>query len=131
MQKILGSNHFMIARMAFHGRMSDEEFERMNRRNKTTQLGRLRVGARPLSDVRGGRRPGRRRNRSEAGRHRVSRRAWSLASTANMVDIEDKTIADGRFISADEVERSALVVCAGRRHQGQVLPEHRSRSARR
>src|SRR4029078_8062562 len=32
--KILGSNHFMIARMAFSGHMSDEEFERRNRRNK-------------------------------------------------------------------------------------------------
>ena len=32
--KILGSNHFMIARMAFHGRHVDEEFERTNRRNK-------------------------------------------------------------------------------------------------
>src|SRR3954469_15805928 len=32
--KILGSNHFMITRMASMGRMSDEEFERKNRRNK-------------------------------------------------------------------------------------------------
>src|SRR6266850_3813568 len=32
--KVLGSNHFMIARTAHSGRMTDEEFERMNRRNK-------------------------------------------------------------------------------------------------
>src|SRR6185295_13179072 len=32
--KILGSNHFMIARIASNGRLSDDEFERMNRRNK-------------------------------------------------------------------------------------------------
>src|SRR6266700_3033865 len=32
--KLLGANHFMIARMAFSGHMSDEEFERRNRRNK-------------------------------------------------------------------------------------------------
>src|SRR5688500_20218428 len=32
--KILGSNHFMMTRMASMGRMSDEEFERRNRRNK-------------------------------------------------------------------------------------------------
>src|SRR4028118_1209709 len=32
--KVLGANHFMIARMAFSGRMSDEQFERANRRNK-------------------------------------------------------------------------------------------------
>ena len=32
--KVLGVNHFMIARMAFSGRMPDDEFERANRRNK-------------------------------------------------------------------------------------------------
>src|SRR5213075_291506 len=32
--KVLGSNHFMIARMAFSGHMDDEQFERINRRNK-------------------------------------------------------------------------------------------------
>src|SRR3954463_14873299 len=32
--KLLGSNHFMIARMVFHGRLTDEEFERRNRRNR-------------------------------------------------------------------------------------------------
>src|SRR6476619_640115 len=32
--KVLGSNHFMMNRMASMGRMSDEEFERRNRRNK-------------------------------------------------------------------------------------------------
>ena len=32
--KILGSNHFMMTRMASMGRMADEEFERRNRRNK-------------------------------------------------------------------------------------------------
>ena len=32
--KVLGSNHFMINRMASMGRMADEEFERRNRRNK-------------------------------------------------------------------------------------------------
>ena len=32
--KLLGANHFMMARMAFQGRRTDDEFERMNRRNK-------------------------------------------------------------------------------------------------
>src|SRR4026207_2350870 len=32
--KVLGSNHFMITRMANMGRISDEEFEKRNRRNK-------------------------------------------------------------------------------------------------
>src|SRR6476659_2654761 len=32
--KLLGANHFMIARMAHQGQSTDEEFERRNRRNK-------------------------------------------------------------------------------------------------
>ena len=36
-----------------------------------------------------------------------------FGATANMVDIEDKTIELGRFISGDEVERSAMVVVLG------------------
>src|SRR5437868_11135670 len=32
--KVLGTNHFMMTRMASMGRMSDEEYERRNRRNK-------------------------------------------------------------------------------------------------
>src|SRR6187200_1584682 len=32
--KVLGTNHFMIARLAFSGRMADDAFERANRRNK-------------------------------------------------------------------------------------------------
>src|SRR5687768_1280525 len=32
--KVLGANHFMIARMASSGRLSEEEWERRNRRNK-------------------------------------------------------------------------------------------------
>ena len=32
--KLLGANHFMIARMAFQGHMSDDDYERRNRRNK-------------------------------------------------------------------------------------------------
>src|SRR5260370_37637083 len=31
--KLLGANHFMIARKGFQRRRTDEEFERMNRRN--------------------------------------------------------------------------------------------------
>src|SRR5438105_11258800 len=32
--KVLGANHFMIARMAHVGDLSEEEWEKMNRRNK-------------------------------------------------------------------------------------------------
>src|SRR5215510_6552718 len=32
--RIIGANHFMIARMAQNSRVTDDEFERRNRRNK-------------------------------------------------------------------------------------------------
>lgn len=110
--KVLGSNHFMMARMAFHGRMSDEEFERLNRRNKQltwedyewvrdhcgscSEVGAQSNGGTDLKQD-GIEFPG----------------ARILGVSANMVDIEDKTIEDGRFIWPDEVERSAFVCVLG------------------
>ncbi len=110
--KVLGSNHFMIARMAFHGRLPDEEFERVNRRNKRlnwddyewvrdhcrscTEVG---AGVQGQADLR------------QEGIEFPS--ALIFGVSANMVDIEDKTIAEGRFVSADEVQRSALVCVLG------------------
>lgn len=110
--KVLGSNHFMIARMVSSGRLSDEEFERMNRRNKRinwddfewvrdhcgscTEVGAAVQGQSDLKQE-GVEFPG----------------ALVFGVTANMVDIEDKTIAEGRFISTDEVQRSAFVVVLG------------------
>jgi putative ABC transport system permease protein len=110
--KVLGSNHFMIARMAFHGRMSDEEWERRNRRNKNltwedyewvrdhcascSEVGAQSNGGTDLKQD-GIEFPG----------------ARIIGVSANMVDIEDKTIEDGRFIWPDEVERSAFVCVLG------------------
>src|SRR2546430_11100122 len=39
MSKILGTNHFMIARMVSQGGLSEEDLERMNRRNKQGKWG--------------------------------------------------------------------------------------------
>jgi putative ABC transport system permease protein len=110
--KILGANHFMIARMAFSGQRPDEEFERMNRRNKRinwddyewvrdhcsscAEVGAQAQGQTDLTQD-GAEFPG----------------ALVFGVTANMMDIEDKTISEGRFISSDEVQRSALVVVLG------------------
>jgi putative ABC transport system permease protein len=110
--KVLGSNHFMIARMAFSGHMDDEEFERRNRRNKRlnwddyewvrdhcASCDEIGAGAGSGTDLKqdGIEFPG----------------AQVFGHSANMVDIEDKTIVEGRFISDDEVQRSALVVVLG------------------
>ena len=110
--KILGSNHFMIARIAANGRLSDEEFERMNRRNKRLNWDDfewvkehcktcMEVGAQA-------------QGQSDLKQDNIEfPGAMVFGSSANMVDIEDKTIAEGRFISADEVQRSALVCVLG------------------
>jgi putative ABC transport system permease protein len=42
--------------------------------------------------------------------------------TSNMEDIEDKTIAEGRFISPDEVQRSALVCVLGSEIKDKFFP---------
>ena len=110
--KVLGSNHFMIARMAFSGDMDDEEFERRNRRNKRITwedyewvrdhcLSCSEVGAAAGSGV----------DLRQDGIDFPG--AVVFGATANMVDIEDKTIETGRFISNDEVQRSAMVVVLG------------------
>lgn len=110
--KILGSNHFMITRMASMGRMSDEEYEKKNRRNKDVNWIEYeyirdncqlcwRVGA----QINGG------ATITQDGIEMPSVRVMGV--TANMVDIEDKTIADGRFMSDDESTRITNVAVIG------------------
>ncbi|HET6853906.1 MAG TPA: ABC transporter permease [Pyrinomonadaceae bacterium] len=110
--KVLGSNHFMIARMAFSGHMDDEEFERRNRRNKRLNWDDyewVRDHCGSCSEV--GAAAGNGTDLKQDGIEFPG--AVVFGATANMVDIEDKTIESGRFISADEVQRSALVVVLG------------------
>ena len=110
--KILGSNHFMIARMAFQGHMSDDEFERRNRRNKRINWDDyewIRDHCASCSEV--GAEVGSGTDLKQDGIEFPGCLVFGV--TANMVDIEDKTIEVGRFISADEVQRSALVVVLG------------------
>ena len=110
--KLLGDNHFMIARMAYHGRMTDEEYERRNRRNKRLNWDDYEwVLAHCMSCSEVGAGAGSGTDLKQDGIEFPG--AQVFGATANMVDIEDKNIEDGRFISADEVQRSALVVVLG------------------
>src|SRR5918992_3579791 len=95
--KVLGNNHFMIARMAFTGDMSDEEFERRNRSNKRLNWDDYEwvrdhcpscdfVGAGAGAGV----------DLRQAGIEFPGTRV--VGATANMAEIEDKTIEFGRFI---------------------------------
>src|SRR5689334_23404242 len=110
--KVLGSNHFMIARMAYSGHMSDEEFERRNRRNKRINWDDYEwVRDHCLSCAEVGAATGSGADLKQDGIEFPG--AVVFGATANMVDIEDKTIETGRFISNDEVQRSAMVVVLG------------------
>jgi len=110
--KVLGSNHFMIARMAFSGHMDDDEFERRNRRNKRINWDDyewIRDHCGSCAEV--GAEVGNGTDLKQDGIEFPG--AIVFGATSNMVDIEDKTIEVGRFISNDEVQRSALVVVLG------------------
>jgi putative ABC transport system permease protein len=110
--KVLGSNHFMIARMAFQGHMDDEEFERRNRRNKRLNWDDyewVRDHCMSCSEVGAG--VGAGTDLRQDGIEFIG--AQVFGHSANMIDIEDKTIELGRYISDDEVQRSALVVVLG------------------
>lgn len=111
-QKVLGSNHFMIARMVSNGRMADDVFERANRRNKRLEWDDyewVRDHCAYCAEV--GAQQGAQADLKQDNVEFPG--CLVFGSTANMVDIEDKTIADGRFISPDEVQRSAYVVVLG------------------
>jgi putative ABC transport system permease protein len=110
--KLLGANHFMIARMAFQGHMSDEEFERRNRRNKRLNWDDyewLRDHCTSCAEI--GVELGSQVDLKQDGIEFPG--AIVFGVTSNMQDIEDKVVADGRFISPDEVQRSAYVCVLG------------------
>jgi putative ABC transport system permease protein len=119
---VLGVNHFMIARMASHGRMSDDEYERRNRRNKRLTWedyewvrdhcpSCVEVGA----QMDGG------TNLKQDGVEFFN--CHVMGVTSGMAVIEDKKIADGRFITTDEVERSAMVVVLGADIRERFFPD--------
>src|SRR2546421_6792750 len=107
--------------MAFQGRFSDEEFERINRRNKRIDwedyvwvrdhcTGCAEVGAEVGSQV----------DLNQDGIEFPG--AVVFGVTSNMENIEDKTIIDGRFISPDEVQRGALVCVLGGEIKDKFFP---------
>ncbi|MEO6393210.1 MAG: ABC transporter permease [Pyrinomonadaceae bacterium] len=120
--KILGANHFMIARMAFAGRLEDDEFERRNKRNKKLTWEDYQAvvdNCRTCAEV--GAQTANQTDLKQDGIEFPS--AQIFGSTQNMVEIEDKTIAEGRFITADEVQRSALVCVLGADIKEKFFPD--------
>jgi len=110
--KILGSNHFMMTRMASMGRMSDEEYERRNRRNKDItweEYEYIRANCLNCSEV--GAQINSGTDIAQGGIEMPSVRIMGI--TANMADIEDKTIIDGRFMTDEESTRITNVCVVG------------------
>ena len=110
--KVLGSNHFMITRMANVGNIEGDEWERRNRVYKDVnweEYEYLRANCKLCSYVGAQMNAG--ADLSENGVEMPAVRM--IGVTDNMVEIEDKTIEDGRFFSREEVERSATVAVIG------------------
>lgn len=110
--KILGTNHFMINRMASMGRMSDEEQERRNRRNKDIKWEEyeyVRDNCQLCSNV--GAQINSGSDLSQDGIDMPSVRI--IGTTANMYEIEDKTLLEGRFMTTEESTRITNVCVIG------------------
>jgi putative ABC transport system permease protein len=110
--KILGANHFMIARMAFSGQMDEDAYEKANRRNKKViwdEYEYIKASCGNCSEVGAQTQSG--ANLNQDGVEMPSVRM--IGVTASMEIIEEKTISEGRFITDDEVQRSAKVCVIG------------------
>ncbi len=110
--KVLGSNHFMMNRMASMGKMSDEDYERRNRRNKDIKWEEyeyVRDNCRLCDEVGAQINSGTDLNYN--GLEMPATRIMGV--TANMADIEDKTIGEGRFMTDGESTRMTYVCVIG------------------
>ena len=109
---VLGVNHFMIARMAHQGNLSEEEWEKMNRRNKRLELEDyewIRDNCVACSEV-----GAQLQTQTELKQNGEELYGVQIQGcTPNMQTIEDKTIADGRFFLQQEYDTASMVVVIG------------------
>ncbi len=110
--KILGANHFMIARIAHVGNMTQEEWEKMMKRNKRLDwddLDWLINKCTSCKEV--GAEAGWRVDLKHEGQDLFGTQISGV--TANFAEIEDKIISEGRFLLPHEVEHSTMVCVIG------------------
>ena len=109
---VLGVNHFMIDRMAHQGELSEEDWEKMNRRNKRLELEDyewIRDNCTACSEV-----GAQLQNQVEIKQNGEELFGVQVQGcTPNMQSIEDKTIGDGRFFLQQEYETAAMVIVIG------------------
>jgi putative ABC transport system permease protein len=110
--KVLGANHFMIARIAHVGNMTEEEWEKMMKRNKRLEWDDLdwlinkctscsEVGAEASTRV----------DMKHDGEDLFGTQIRGV--TSNLAEIEDKTIIEGRFLMNHEIEHASMVCVIG------------------
>lgn len=110
--KILGVNHFMIARIAHVGGMTQEQWEKMMKRNKRLDWDDLDwLINKCMSCKAVGAEAGSRVDLKEEGQELFGTQIAGV--TANMYEIENKTVAEGRFLAPHEVEHAAMVCVIG------------------
>jgi putative ABC transport system permease protein len=120
--KLLGANHFVIARIASQGELSEEDLERMNRRNKELKrddMEWIQQYCETCSSV--GAESGRGAKFEQDGKTFYGGIIFGV--TANMAEIEDKSMSDGRFIQPEDVEHSRLVTVLGADIKDKFFPD--------
>jgi putative ABC transport system permease protein len=104
--RMLGVNHFMIDRFAPRSRMTEEQRERMLRRNKRLSIEDYQwlrdrcqscaaIGAQSETSI----------NLKHNGRETFFTNITGV--TAGMAVIEDKSFSDGRYFTSSEIDRAA------------------------
>ncbi len=109
---VLGINHFMIARMAFSGNRSQDEWERVDRRNKRLyweDFQWIEQHCRSCADV--GARLSTSVDLKQDGHEVFGTQIAGV--TANLVEIENKAISEGRFLAPYEVDHAGAVCVIG------------------
>jgi len=120
--RVLGVNHFMIARMANVGPLSEEEWEKRNRRNKRLTLDDydwVRENCTLCQDV------GASASRGVDLKQNNEQTFGTTINgvTPNMAEIEDKTIEDGRYIHQGELQAAAAVIVIGAELREKFFPQ--------
>ncbi len=120
--KILGVNHFMIAQFAHQGEWSEDDWERAMKRNKRLYLDDYEWLARHCQSCKEvGAQSNTRYNLKHESKEMFG--VGIMGVTANMVEIENKTIAEGRFLAPHEVEHSSLVCVIGGEVKNKFFPD--------
>ncbi len=110
--KLLGVNHFMVDRMVSAGHLTEEEWQKRDKRNKKIKwedYDWLREKCPTCSDV--GAQAGTSVNLKQDGQELFGTQVMGV--TANMGEIEDKSVSEGRFLIQYEVEHAENVCVIG------------------